>query len=262
MVNVFFALTEEFNSDGVIALLASGQAVVFYRIALMSKDGDWVLKETESACRRVRSVLASHGARYRPGAPLDPRWLAGGWSCHFEFFDDKKRRIRCDFVSRPPRIPAADLETMFSAARGEGALRVVDPERLVLLKQTQRAKDYPVIGELARLLPPQSERELTTDPDRILELAMEPGGDSARESVRLARLGRSREEVVAALAGEVDRLQRADRARMQRYEGAAQSYLAEFRATVPIEEPLEDAHAVAVRLAERSLPTTLEGGAS
>jgi hypothetical protein len=68
--------------------------------------------------------------------------------------------------------------------------------------------------------------------------------------------------VVAALAGEVDRLQRADRARMQRYERAAQSYLAEFRATVPIEEPLEDAHAVAVRLAERSLPTTLEGGAS
>ena len=36
MVNVFFALTEEFNSDGVIALLASGQAVVFY-------DGDQVL---------------------------------------------------------------------------------------------------------------------------------------------------------------------------------------------------------------------------
>jgi hypothetical protein len=57
MINVFFALTEELNSDGVIALLASGQAVVFYRIALMSKDGDWVLKETESACRRVRSVL-------------------------------------------------------------------------------------------------------------------------------------------------------------------------------------------------------------
>ena len=48
---------------------------------------------------------------------------------------------------------------------------------------------------------------------------------------------------------------------MQRYERAAQSYLAEFRATVPTEAPLEDAHAVAVRLAERSLPATLEGGA-
>ena len=63
------------------------------------------------------------------------------------------------------------------------------------------------------------------------------------------------------MAREVDRLQRADRARMQRYERAAQSYLAEFRAAVPTEGPLEEAHAVAVRLAERSLPTTLEGGA-
>ena len=44
--------------------------MVFYRIALMSKDGDWVLRETENACRHVRDVLAAHGARYRPGAPL------------------------------------------------------------------------------------------------------------------------------------------------------------------------------------------------
>jgi len=157
MSNLYFALTEEFNAEGVIALLASGQAVVFYQIALMSKDGDWILRETESACRRVRSVLAEHGARCRPGAPLDPRWLSGGWSSHFEFFDDKKRRIRCDFVSRPPRIPAEDLDSMFSGARGEGLLKVVDPERLILLKQTQRAKDYPVIGEVARLLPPEGE---------------------------------------------------------------------------------------------------------
>ncbi len=33
MTNVYFALTEEFNARCVIALLASGQAVVFYRIA-------------------------------------------------------------------------------------------------------------------------------------------------------------------------------------------------------------------------------------
>jgi hypothetical protein len=47
MSNVYFALTEEFNGAGFIALLASGQAVVFYRIALMSKDGDWVLREID-----------------------------------------------------------------------------------------------------------------------------------------------------------------------------------------------------------------------
>lgn len=261
MQNVFFALTEEFNAEGVIALLASGQAVVFYRIALMSKDGDWVLKETQEACRRVRFVLAGRGARYRPGAPLEPRWLAGGWSSHFEFFDDERRRVRCDFLSRPPRVPPGELDALFSEARGRGSLRVVDPERLILLKQTQRAKDYPVIGELSRLLPPEHEIELTTDPDRIVELAGSYGAGSPRESVQAARLGRPREEVVTALAREVDRLQREDRRRLERYELAGRGYLAELRAALSTQRPLEETHALAVRLAERLLPTNPAEGA-
>ncbi len=260
MANVYFALTEEFNADGLIALLASGQAVVFYRIALMSKDGDWVLRETENACRRVRKVLAARGARYRPCPPLDPRWLAGGWSSHFEFFDEQRRRVRCDFVSRPPRIAAEELDAMFSGARGQDPLRVVDPERLIRLKQTQRAKDYPVIAELSRQLSPANELELTTDPDRILELAGEFGAGSPRDSVHLARLGRPRDDVVVALAREIDRLQRDDRLRLQRYEQAARPYLAAFRSAVPPEATLDEAHATAVGLAERLLPTTPEPG--
>ena len=262
MSNVYFALTEEFNSAGVIALLASGQAVVFYRIALMSKDGDWVLRETEAACRHVRKVLAVHGARYRPGAPLDPRWLAGGWSSHFEFFDDKKRRIRCDFVSRPPRILPGDLEAMFASAHGDGPLRVVDPVRLIRLKQTQRAKDYPVIGEISRLLPPGSELQWTTDPDRILDLAGSFGAESPRPSVRAARQGLSREQVVVELAREVDRLQLEDGARMRRYEAAGRPYLTELRATVPEGAPLEEAHEIAMDLAERLLPARPSEGGS
>jgi hypothetical protein len=254
MVNVYFALTEEFNSEEVIALLASGQAVVYYRIALMSKDGDWVVRESEEACARVRAVLARHGARYRPGAPLDPRWLAGGWSSHFEFEDAAKRRIRCDFVSRPPRVPPADLDEMFRAARGEAPLRVVDPERLILLKQTQRAKDYPVIGEIARLLPSDRELRWTTDPDRILELAEAHGTNSDRPSVRAARRGGSRDEVVVELARELDRLQTEDRRRMRRYEESARPYLAEFRSALGDADSVEGGHVAAVRLAERLLP--------
>jgi len=256
MTNVYFALTAEFNSGGVVALLASGQAVVFYRIALMSKDGDWVVRETESACRQVRSVLARHGARYRPGAPLHPRWLAGGWSSHFEFQDDQKRRVRCDFVSRPPRIPARDIEEMFSAARGEGPLRVIDPERLILLKQTQRAKDYPVIAEISRLLPPAAELAGTTDPDRILALAASHGEGSPRPSVKAAREGRPREQVVVELAREIDRMQGEDRARMRRYEDAARPYLAAWSASVRQMAPLDEAHEIAVGLAQSLLPET------
>ena len=47
MRNIYFELTREFNAQGPITALASGQAVVFYRIAIMSKDGDWILKETQ-----------------------------------------------------------------------------------------------------------------------------------------------------------------------------------------------------------------------
>ena len=104
---MYFDLTRVFNERGAIVALSSGQAVVYYRIAIMSKDGDWIIRETSEACDRVLDVLAGRGASYRPGAPLDPRWLAGGWSSHFEYADDRGRRVRCDFFSRPPRIRAA-----------------------------------------------------------------------------------------------------------------------------------------------------------
>jgi hypothetical protein len=51
----------------------------------MSKDGDWILPEDEEALGHVLAVLAPRGARYRFGAPLDARWMRGGWSAHFEF---------------------------------------------------------------------------------------------------------------------------------------------------------------------------------
>lgn len=75
MSNIYFELTEELNAEGSIVVLTSGQAVVYYRISMMSKDGDWILRETPEACQRVLAVLGRHGARYRPGAPLDVRWL-------------------------------------------------------------------------------------------------------------------------------------------------------------------------------------------
>jgi hypothetical protein len=87
-----------------------------------------------------------------------------------------------------------------------------------------------VIGELARLLPPERELEFTTDPDRILALAPMHGANSRRVPVRAAFTGGSRETVVVELAREVDRLQQQDRARLERYKAASQTYLGEFQA--------------------------------
>jgi hypothetical protein len=252
--NVYFDLTEELNAEGAIAVLASGQAVVFYKISIMSKDGDWILQETPEACRRALAVLERHGARYRPGAPLDLRWLAGGWSSHFELFDQERRRIRCDFVSRPPRMALEEIRGLFDPAQPEAPLRVLAIEPLIRIKQTQRAKDYPVIGELSRRLPPQREIELTTDPDRILALAPDYGQGSRRAPVRAALAVGSRDAVVVELAREIDRLQQQDRARLERYRAASLAYLQQFQAAKIGDLDLLEAHERLRELAEKLLP--------
>lgn len=257
--NYYFQLTHAFNAGGRSVVLASGQAVVYYRLAMMSKDGDWIVREDAEACAHVRHVLAERGARYRPGAPLDPRWLAGGWSSHFELFDDERRRLRCDFFSRPPRLSAADRESLFMAPLPSGELPVVGVEALIRMKQTQRAKDYPVIGELARLLPPDRELELTTDPDRILELAAAHGAASDRPSVMKARNGDGRLAVVLALAEEMDTLQQRDRARFESYESASREYVAAVRRLDRGELTLPDGHERLCELAEQLLPQDLRG---
>jgi hypothetical protein len=256
--NVYFDLTEELNRNGRIAVLGSGQAVVWHRLAILSKDGDWILRESESACCHVLDVLARHGARYRPGAPLDVRWLAGGWSSHFEHLDDRGRRVRCDFFTRPPRLSSVQVEGLFA---NPAAPPVVPIELLIRMKQTQRAKDYAVVGELARRLDPEQELRWSTDPDRILELAVAFGSDSERPSVRAARSG-DRKEVVRALAEEIDELQLRDRERLRVYEESSRRFL-EALSAIPREElRLPSGHRVVVDLAEHLLPEDPRGGSS
>jgi len=257
--NVYFDLTIEFNRERTIALLTSGQAVVYYRTAIMSKDGDWVVEETTEACGAILSVLASRGARYRPGAPIDVRWLAGGWSSHFEFRDEKGRRIRCDFLSRPPRVAIDSIRRLLRTPPEPGKPSVIDVESLIRMKRTQRAKDYPVIGELARLLPPEREVLYTTDPDRILELAGCPGEAVDRLPVREARRGGTREDVVIALARDTNALQEADRVRLEAYARASGEYLTELVRSGLLDRPLGEAHAALVEMAGRRLPPVPPG---
>ena len=248
--NIYFDLTRAFNRQGSIAVLASGQAVVYYRVAIMSKDGDWIVRETAEATARVLAVLTEHGAWYRPGAPLDARWLAGGWSSHFEFSDEALRRVRCDFFSRPPRITDAARAALFT---GSDTLAVVDLMSLILMKQTQRAKDYVVIGELAARLPPERELQWSTDPDRLLALAPQYGAESTRAAVQSAHTG-DREAVVVALAREQNRLQLEDRRRLSAYAAASEPFLRAVTRLPVAERRLPEGHERLCALAEELLP--------
>ena len=70
MSNPYLELTEEFNRGRLRALVSSGQAVVLHRLAIMSKDGDWILREDAESFDHVLAVLSRRRARF-PEQALD-----------------------------------------------------------------------------------------------------------------------------------------------------------------------------------------------
>ena len=226
MENPYLELTEELNRGHLRVLLSSGQAVVVHRLAVMSKDGDWILREDAEAATHVLEALSSHGARYRFGAPLDLRWLAGGWSSHLELRRGSLR-IRTDFVTRPPRVAPEQLARMWENAETTGD-DVVGVEPLAAMKLTNREKDYAVVGELARLMPdPRAQLLYSRSSRDLIELAgkhPEALEEAIRQRPLLARIAEGREALEEALDRERRALMRINEERLARYEAAAEAW--------------------------------------
>jgi len=257
-MSVYVTLTREFNEGALRAILSSGQAVVIHRLAVMSKDGDWILREAPVDLAHVLGVLERHGARYRFGAPLDVRWMRGGWSSHFEFRAESLR-VRTDFVTRPPRLDADDLAALWREQTAS-AIPVVDPRRLIELKKTNREKDYAVIGELARLLGDPREQFLASRSARdILALAAanpELARGLAASRPVLARIESGIDAVESALDAERRALIRANEQRLRRYMAAADAWAARWPSVEAEIDglPLSRAHEIVAARATVVLP--------
>ncbi|MFL6234377.1 MAG: hypothetical protein ACJ76N_14690 [Thermoanaerobaculia bacterium] len=258
MNNPYLDLTRELNQGRLRALLSSGQAVVVHRLAIMSKDGDWILREDAEATGHVLEVLSQHGARYRFGAPLDLRWLAGGWSAHLEFRRDALR-VRTDFVSRPPRITPGQLAQMWEDAQATDN-DVVRVEPLAAMKLTNRDKDYAVVGELARLMSdPRSQLLYSRSSRDLIRLAgeyPEALAEVARQRPLLARVSEGREILEEALDRERRALIHANEERLARYLAASEDWAKVWPDVQRQIEglPLPDAHRLMVSHAEGVLP--------
>ena len=258
MTNPYLELTEAFNRGRRRTLVSSGQAVVLHRLAIMSKDGDWIVREDDEAVHQVLDVLAGRGARYRFGAPLDRRWLAGGWSAHFEHWREGLR-LRTDFVTRPPRISAAERDRMWRDADAS-ASDVVALEPLARMKMTMRDKDYAVIGELARRMEDPRMQLLYSRSSRdLIRLAREyPDAHAEAMTTRplLGQVGAGREALDEALDRERRALMRADEARLERYRAAAAAWAAAWPDVARQIEglPLDEAHRIVSARAKHVLP--------
>ena len=263
-MNIYCELTNKFNSGRLRAILSSGQAVVLHRLAIMSKDGDWIVKEDDEALKHIIDVLEEFGAHYRFGAPLDKRWLQGGWSAHFEFFHNDLR-IRTDFVSRPPRISEERLKQIWIEQENQNPPFVgcVD---LAELKKTNREKDYAIIGELSRKMRRLEDKArfsrsahdiigfYQNDPTLTLKIMHERG---IKES-DLATI----EKLETALDAERRRLMHANENRLERYSLAAERW-AEIWKEVEKEMSgfsLIEAHEIIKKKAVGILPFTLPAG--
>ena len=257
-MNIYLQLTQQFNEGRLRTVITSGQAVVLHRVAVMSKDGDWIIREDEEALVHIRTVLARYKARYRFGAPLDLRWLMKGWSAHFEFRHDKLR-VRTDFFTRPPRISTKALSRLWKEQQGRDTpyAGLVD---LAEMKKTNREKDYPVIGELARLMDEPRDRLLYSRSARdLIALAgLHPDLVSTLESRRavLGRIGEGRDALEAALDAERRELIRANEERLAHYArlsaGWAKAWPKLGRELWKL--PLQEAHERMASEAERLLP--------
>jgi hypothetical protein len=234
MDNPYIGLHEEFRMEGAEVLLSSGQACVMFGIAAFSKDGDWIVRETEASCGAVLDVLGRHGAQYRLGAPLHPDWLRLGLTSHFEFQTEAGFRMRTDFCTRPPRVP--DVERMWRRPIQIENIDVVDVESLVQLKQTRRQRDYAVVGALAEVAGLQeSAPELALNylqDYTLLNQAVKrwprEAAASGREAVKRLLRDAPRGEVVAALAIEQDARMQEDERRIEAMQARLGVYAKDF----------------------------------
>jgi hypothetical protein len=263
-VNIYLELTNRFNAGRARAILAGGQALVLHRLAMMSKDGDWILREEPQTMEHVLRVLAGYGARYRFGAPLDVRWLSAGWSSHLEF-QSQGARVRTDFVTRPPRLGLEFIHRVWQEAKGQETL-FAGVRDLAEMKKTNREKDYVVIGELARRMSNVDDRILYSRSARdLMELAKEHPDrvqGLTQERPVLAAVAQGREALEAALDAERRRLVRANEERLARYMEAARPWTEVWLGLSRQMEGLglREAHELMVRRAEGTLPFAVPGG--
>lgn len=142
-------LVERLRSDGVVCAITSGMACVHYGIVQATNDCDLVcLPDHADRCLDTvsRTLLEGTAAAYRGAvsAPLDARWLRGGWTSHF-CWTGQTTPAYLDIFGRPPRVG------MMWAAESRGLYAGLNT--VAEMKHTQRPRDWPVASALGlRLL--------------------------------------------------------------------------------------------------------------
>jgi len=149
--NWFFSTIDLLRESGVPTQITSGMACVFrQKTSLNTKDCDIIiLGEWEKAFEILSKLQRQgHDLVYRSpfSAPLDSRWMRGGWTSHFEWTGNPVAKL--DIFGSPPRVLNDIGSDYFST-----------DETIASIKMTQRIRDWSTVHEMGlRLLKTQNQK--------------------------------------------------------------------------------------------------------
>jgi hypothetical protein len=142
----------QLRQAGIRFAITSGMACVHYGLQQNTKDSDWIIPADDLA--KLRELLAKLEGELPPwrvsyrqifGAPLDPEFMAHGWTSHLSIWDGAASvEHKVDIFCKPPRVKAEEIEM---DAEGWATRHVV-----AQMKRTDRDRDWPIVQGLGQQL--------------------------------------------------------------------------------------------------------------
>ncbi|MBI4604590.1 MAG: hypothetical protein HY721_21720 [Planctomycetes bacterium] len=145
---------------GVHHVITSGMACVFYGLQQTTKDSDLVIDAKDlprflDLLGDLEHEMPPWRVSYRVifGAPLEPGYMAHGWTSHLSLWDRADSpEHHVDIFSKPPRV--ARVET------GPESDAFASRHMVAQMKRTDRERDWPIVDglglQLRRLAPEQA----------------------------------------------------------------------------------------------------------
>jgi hypothetical protein len=244
------------RSRGIACAITSGMACVAFGVSEATKDCD-LLCAPDSASELLDllggAALGGHLPSYRGNlsAPLEARWLRGGWTSHFAWSPAGSGAYLDIFGVAPRSSSPWETETQGFYA---------SPHTVAEMKRTNRDKDWPFVTALgARMIERGDERGwLHIYDENLLRAfgdATRPTADFFKRRPVLQLAANHDPNLRPALRAEIEYWHELDRSRMSIYESAVRRYMVEVRKSrLPPGAALPDQHSLRLRCAEKHLP--------
>jgi hypothetical protein len=249
-------LVSRARNRGATCAITSGMACVAFGVAQTTRDCDLLC--APDAAGKLFVLLSQTslkdelpGYRGHLTAPLDQRWIRGGWTSHF-MWNAGEGEAYLDVFGVAPRASSpweAELEGFYACRH-----------TVAEMKRTNRERDWPYVTALgAQMIEAGDARGWLHifDEDLLLALtrASRPPASLIKERPVLGLALRSDSRLRSALHAEVQFWRELDRARLGIYQRAVPPYMkAVKRAGVSLGAALAVQHQARVRCAERHLP--------